>query len=106
MNREETAFGVDSLVRLIGIGEDNDRRSQVRNEHPGDANHKSASVVMVKNSKRWKYGLSFKTLFAYDAEPDGGPVGRRVPIHRSQNFQTQLRSHGAVTLPQPPRTIS
>jgi hypothetical protein len=35
---------VDSLFRLIGTGEDNDRRGQTRNEHPGDANHKSASV--------------------------------------------------------------
>jgi hypothetical protein len=46
MNREGTAFGVDGLFRLIGTGEDYDRRSQVRNEHPGDANHKSASGVM------------------------------------------------------------
>jgi hypothetical protein len=63
MNREETALGVDSLFRLIGTGEDNDRRGQIRNEQPGDANHKSASGVMVKNSRQGKYGLCFKTLF-------------------------------------------
>jgi hypothetical protein len=40
MNRERTALGVDSLFRLIGTGEYNDRRGQMRNEQPGDANHK------------------------------------------------------------------
>ena len=55
MNREETAIGVDSLFRLIGTGEDNDRRGQIRNEQPGDANHKSASGVVVKNSRQGKY---------------------------------------------------
>ena len=63
MNREGTALGVDSLFRLIGTGEDNDSRGQIRNEHPGDANHKSASGGMVKNSRQGKHGLSFKTLF-------------------------------------------
>src|SRR5271170_5026301 len=32
MNREETGLGVDSLFRLIGTGEDNDRCAQIRNE--------------------------------------------------------------------------
>ena len=63
MNRKGTALGVDSLFRLIGTGEDNDRRGQIKNEQPGDANHKSASSVMVKNSRQGKYGLSFKARF-------------------------------------------
>src|SRR5271154_7133751 len=83
MNREETALGVDSLFRLMGTGEDNDRCAQKRNEQPGDANHKSASGVMVKNSRQGKYGLSFKTLSLKCrtlgscrclAAHDGGPV--------------------------------
>ena len=69
MNRERTALGVNSLFRLIGTGEYNDRRGQMRNEQPGDANHQSASGVMVKNSRQGKYGLSLKTLFPQDIEP-------------------------------------
>jgi hypothetical protein len=63
MNRDETAFGVDSLFRLIGTGEYKDRRGQIRNEQPGDANHKSAFGVMVKNSRQRKYGYSSTPFF-------------------------------------------
>jgi hypothetical protein len=42
MNREETAFGVDSLFRLIGTGEDNDRRGQVE-----------TSAIRFSMSARW-----------------------------------------------------
>jgi hypothetical protein len=63
MNPEGAALGIDSLSQLIGTGEDNHRRGQMRNEQPGDADHKSAFGVMVKNSRQGKYGYSSRPLF-------------------------------------------
>jgi hypothetical protein len=116
MNREGTALGVDSLFRLIGTGEDNHRRGQIRDEHPGDANHKICL---------WCHGQDFETreVWAILQDPfslrhralgycrclaahDGGPVRRRVPIHRRKTSKRSYVRKGAVTLRESPRTIS
>jgi hypothetical protein len=56
-------LGVDRLFWLIGTGEDDERRGQVGNEHPGDANHKSAPLSWSRIRDKGSMGYPSRPVF-------------------------------------------